>query len=324
MSTPVIDRDIIFKINAFAKETPGLSWIYFLSTMLLVVSSLLLAYLTSTLLLGILFSVLSGLLLSRLFVIYHDFRHQAILRNSTIAEMLMTVIGWLLLAPKSIWDESHNHHHDNNSKFSTIVLGSFPLMTKSEYESASRGQRFKYRLMRHPMVIILAYPIVFLISFCLYPFLENPRRYWDCGLAFLIHILIGFCVLTFGNLFYLVLLQTLPYSIVGAMGGYIFYVQHNFPGAKFKLDENWDYFYAAMYSSSYVKMNKVWRWFTANIGYHHIHHINSKIPFYRLPEVMENIVECQKQGDSSLSPHDIVRCLKLKLWDEEKSVLVGF
>jgi omega-6 fatty acid desaturase (delta-12 desaturase) len=64
-------------------------------------------------------------------------------------------------------------------------------------------------------------------------------------------------------------------------------------------------------------------WFTANIGYHHIHHLNSKIPFYKLPEVMREMPELQEAVTTSLRPRDIISCLRLKLWDVDRQRMIG-
>src|SRR5262249_28750264 len=87
---------------------------------------------------------------------------------------------------------------------------------------------------------------------------------------------------------------------------------------------DWDYVAAALYSSSYVRMHPVLHWFTGNIGYHHVHHLNARIPFYRLPEAMAAIVELQSPGTTSLHPFDVYRCLRLKLWDREGKAMLSF
>ncbi len=63
-------------------------------------------------------------------------------------------------------------------------------------------------------------------------------------------------------------------------------------------------------------------WFTANIGYHHIHHLNARIPFYRLPEVMREMPELQQPGTTSFHPLEILRCLRLKVWDADAQRMV--
>ena len=121
------------------------------------------------------------------------------------------------------------------------------------------------------------------------------------------------------------LTQVIPHSIACAIGLYMFYAQHNFPGVSFSDAAGWTYEKAAMESSSFMRMNRIMAWFTANIGYHHIHHLNSRIPFYRLPEVLKTIPELQTPRTTSLNPMDIIRCLRLKVWDVEsqRMVMVG-
>jgi len=107
-----------------------------------------------------------------------------------------------------------------------------------------------------------------------------------------------------------------------ALGGYIFYAQHNFPTVMLKDNDNWDYLDAALNSSSYIKMNRLMQWFTANIGFHHIHHVNPRIPFYRLPEAMKALPELQHPRETSLGFPEIIRCLQLKLWDEDRGTMI--
>jgi omega-6 fatty acid desaturase (delta-12 desaturase) len=116
----------------------------------------------------------------------------------------------------------------------------------------------------------------------------------------------------------------LPFFLSHMLGAYLFYAQHNFPGAVFRNNTEWNYAKAALESSSYMKLNPFLRWVTANIGYHHIHHLNSRIPFYRLPEAMEKIPELQTARITTLSPREIVRCLRLKVWDPEQNRMIGF
>ena len=101
------------------------------------------------------------------------------------------------------------------------------------------------------------------------------------------------------------------------------YAQHNFPTVSFADKSGWTYEKAAMESSSFMKTNRIMAWFTANIGYHHVHHLNARIPFYRLPEVLRAIPELQQAKVISLHPRDIVRCLRLKVWDVDLQRMVG-
>ena len=121
----------------------------------------------------------------------------------------------------------------------------------------------------------------------------------------------------------LVLTQIVPHFVMHGIGAYFFYAQHNFPGVSFSDKDGWTYEKAALESSSMMYTGRIMAWFTANIGYHHIHHLNSRIPFYRLPEVLKAIPELQLPKTTSLWPTDIIRCLRLKVWDVEAQKMVG-
>ena len=107
------------------------------------------------------------------------------------------------------------------------------------------------------------------------------------------------------------------------IGAYLFYAQHNFSGVSFADKGGWTYEKAAMDSSSFMVTGPIMRWFTANIGYHHIHHLNAKVPFYRLPEVMQAIPELNSPKRTSLNPVEIFRCLRLKVWDPETQQMLS-
>jgi omega-6 fatty acid desaturase (delta-12 desaturase) len=235
----------------------------------------------------------------------------------------MTLFGIIALAPSSIWDESHEHHHHNNSKFSTFVVGSFPVISKTTFLNLSKGGRVKYLVIRHPLMIAFAYIPIFLVSFCLWPFFENPRKYWDCGVAALVHVFIGVVLYLAGGLQMLLFTLLVPSMVMNALGGYLFYAQHNFPKVLLRDDPGWSYFDAALNSSSYIRMNRLMRWVTANIGFHHVHHVNSRIPFYRLPEAMKSLPELQSPRETSLEPGEILKCLKLKVWDDDRGRMVS-
>ncbi len=154
--------------------------------------------------------------------------------------------------------------------------------------------------------------------------MSSPRRHWDSLVVLVLHFSIGaFIFIKFGWLTCL-LAFFLPFFLSQMLGAYLFYAQHNFPGVTFKKNIEWSYTNAALESSSYMKLNPFMQWVTANIGFHHIHHLNSKIPFYRLPEAMAAIPELQKAKVTTLKPNDIVACLRLKVWDFEQNKMIGF
>lgn len=315
-------KDLILATKPFTTDHPAKSWWYILST-----GALLVAFMAGTIwnpsLLGrFVCSIVSALLILRFFVIYHDQQHHAILPNSRLGEALMRLFGIFILSPSSVWRSSHNHHHNHNSKLKGSHIGSYPIMTKEHFLKCSKAKQAKYLFMRHPLTILFGYVFMFLFGMSIYPFYNNPKEHYDCLIAFILHIALAVAVTMLFGWLALVLTIFIPFGIATAIGSYLFYAQHNFPGVTFKDNAGWTYEGAALESSSFMKTGALMAWFTANIGYHHIHHLNSKIPFYRLPEALKAMPELQSPKVTSLHPADILRCLRLKVWDVETQQMI--
>jgi omega-6 fatty acid desaturase (delta-12 desaturase) len=316
-------QTLILATRQYAKDFTFKSWWCVLSTSFLLAGAVAGTLWNIDPVAKIVCSVLSGLLLLRLFVIYHDQQHHAILARSRIAGIFMKVFGIFALSASSVWRSSHNHHHNHNSKLRGSHIGSFPIMTKSQFLKSSSSSRLRYLFTRHPLTILFGYIFTFIFGMCIYPFLSNPKKHFDCLIALLLHAAIGSALVIFRGWHALVLTQTIPYFITYAIGTYLFYAQHNFPDVSFNSEAGWTYEKAAVESSSFMKTSPIMGWFTANIGYHHIHHLNSRIPFYRLPEASRGMPELQTPKITSLNPVDIIRCLRLKVWDVELQRMVG-
>jgi len=315
--------ELILATKRFAHDSSAKSWWCMLSTAFLMLMAFAGTLSSFHLFARVLFSIFAGFLILRLFVIYHDQQHHAILPKSRRAELLMRAFGMFALSASSIWRSSHNYHHNHNSQLRGSHIGSFPIMTKAQFLRSSRGKRFGYLFVRHPLTILFGYLFVFIYGMCINPLLTNWRKHWDCFAALLVHFAIGALLLVYGGWLALLLGQTIPHFIAYAMGSYLFYAQHNFPGVSFSSRAGWTYEKAALESSSYMKTSALMAWFTANIGYHHIHHLNSRIPFYRLPEVQAQIPELSAPKVTTLKPMDIWRCLRLKVWDVQSQTMVG-
>lgn len=315
--------ELILATKQYARDSSVKSWWYVLSTAFLLAAALVGTLWNFHIAAKIVCSVLAGLLILRLFVIYHDQQHYAILPKSRVAELFMKVFGIYALTASSIWRSSHNYHHNHNSKLRGSHIGSFPIMTRSQYLKSSRGERFLYQFIRHPLTILFGYFFMFLYGMCINPFFNDRREHRDCLVSLLAHIGIGVTLFIFFGWQGLILGQTIPHFIACAIGTYLFYAQHNFPGVTFNDNAGWTYEKAALESSSFLDTNPIMAWFTANIGYHHVHHLNSRIPFYRLPEVVREMPELQQPKKTSLSPIEIFRCLRLKVWDVESQRMVG-
>ncbi|MBL7952186.1 MAG: fatty acid desaturase [Flavobacteriales bacterium] len=319
------EKQLILATKPFAKEVRWRSWWHLFTTgVLLAAWYFVIFWPTTPLWAKCIASVLAGLTIARMFIIYHDHQHKAILQNSKFADGVMTLWGLFVLAPTSIWKRSHDHHHTHNSKLYTSSIGSYPIVTVEKFNSFTKRERSIYLFIRHPLTITFGYLFVFLYGMCIRSFVNNRDKHWDSLIAVIIHIGMGVLIAsTLGwTAFWLGFIA--PAMIALGLGAYLFYAQHNFPSATFAEKEGWSYVNAALGSSSYMRMNKLMHWFTGNIGYHHIHHLNARIPFYRLPEVFKAIPALQKAKTTSLMPLEMLRCLRLKVWDPEKGRLIGF
>jgi acyl-lipid omega-6 desaturase (Delta-12 desaturase) len=310
-------KELILATRPYAADFTVKSWWCVLSTAFMLAAALT-GTLWNFLPVGkVICSGLAGLLVLRLFVIYHDQQHHAILSKSRLAESLMRIFGILSLSPSSIWRASHNYHHKHNSKLRSSHIGSYPIMTRAEYLRSSKRTRFNYLFMRHPLTILFGYVFVFLYGMCIYPFFNSPREHYDCLIATVMHLALAVVLTFFFGWPALLLTLVIPHLVASGIGSYLFYAQHNFPGVSFYDRAGWAYEKAALESSSFLKTGPIMAWFTANIGYHHIHHLNARVPFYRLPEVLKAIPELAKPKTTSLRVMDIIRCLRLKVWDVE-------
>jgi acyl-lipid omega-6 desaturase (Delta-12 desaturase) len=316
-------KDLILATKPFAKEIRSKSWLYAISTIFLLALGLTATILIPYFIGKLVFSILSGLLMVRMFIIYHDHQHHSILKGSRLANLIMTGFGYFILSPTSIWKRSHDHHHSHNSKLFSASIGSYPIVTRKKYEEMTGRKKFEYLAIRHPLTIAMGYFSMFIFGMCITSFVSSPRKHYDSLIAVVLHTAVSVLLFIFLGWKIWFCLFFLPFIIAFALGAYLFYAQHNFPGVTFSENNEWAYEKAAMESSSYMVMNPVMAWLTGNIGYHHIHHLNSKIPFYRLPEVMAHFKELQTCKRTSLGIKEVIACLRLKIWDQDKHKMVG-
>ena len=317
-------RELQISTRPFIEVSRRQSWWYVGSTLFLMTASLALAGAAPWWPIRLAASIVGGMIMARAFILYHDFMHGSLLRGSRPAKVMLHGLGLLMLVPPRSWRESHNYHHANVARLNAPAIGSYPIMTTNEWRHASRGQRFFYRLSRHPLTILTAYLTMFGLTITISPLVKNPRKNWDSAMSLLVHglVIAGLWVLAGPDTAFFVLV--LPFTLAAALGAYLFYAQHSFPGIKMFGADEWTYYRAALESSSYLKMGATLSWFLGNIGYHHVHHLNPQIPFYRLPEAMGAIPELQHPTVTTLHPRDIRACLRANLWDEERSQMVSY
>ncbi|WP_020532330.1 fatty acid desaturase family protein [Flexithrix dorotheae] len=315
-------KELILATKVFAKEDRKKSWFEVFITIFFVLVVFPMPFLNTPLWTKLIASVICGLLYVRMFVIYHDYQHHTILQKSKLAEWIMTGFGIYLLAPRRIWKRSHDHHHNNNSKLSISGIGSYPTICKDRFQKLSKKQKRIYLINRHPLTIIFGYVTLFIYWLNVKSFVQSPKKHLDSLAALLIHLALSIMVfMIFGPEIYFIGWFA-PFFLAFGIGSYLFYCQHNFPKAKFRENHDWTYDNAALSSTSFMEMNPIMHWFTGDIGFHHVHHMNSRIPFYRLREVMAKMPELQNPPTTSWNPMEIYRCFRLKLWDPEKDKMI--
>ena len=269
-------------------------------------------------------AALLGLTNVRLFIFYHDTMHGAIFRKSRLGKLIMQVYGLIILTPDRVWKDSHNYHHAHTAKIVGASIGSYPVLTVRMYQRATRLQRALYRLVRSPLNMLAGYFTVFLLGMVIKPLVKNPKRNYAAALSLVVHYGILAALVLVGGWSLAFFAYWLPLAFSCAAGSYLFYAQHNFPDAIIRDRRDWEYTDAALHASSMMTGGPVMRWFTGDIGFHHVHHLNSQIPFYRLEETMAAVPELQAPGQTSFAPGDVWRAFQLDLWDPDRGAMVSY
>lgn len=270
-------------------------------------------------------SLINGGFLLRLFAIQHDCGHGSYFKNRQVSDWVGRFLGVFTLTPYDVWRRSHAIHHSHAGNLGRRGIGEIATKTVAEYRNFSRLQKLSYRVYRHPLTMFgLGPSYIFLLQNRLpIGFMNAGWRYWvsAMGTNFGIILILGLAWY-FGG-FAAVLFAFLPSTLVAAsIGVWLFYIQHQFETTEWDHDENWDMHEAALHGSSHYDLPIILRWFTANIGIHHVHHLYSRIPFYRLSEVLNEHNELIQM--SRLTLKESFNCVNLDLWDEDSRRLVSF
>jgi acyl-lipid omega-6 desaturase (Delta-12 desaturase) len=261
--------------------------------------------------------------LVRLFMIQHDCSHDAFFTGRSVNAWTGRVIGIMTLTPFDSWRRTHAMHHAGSGNLGRRGIGDVGTLTVAEYAERSVLGRLSYRLYRHPLILFGVGPLyLFLLQHRLPIGLTN-REAWLSTMA----TNLGIAVVAAG-LMWIVGAGTfvaihLPIVVLASsIGVWLFYVQHQFEHTSWDEAANWDHPEAALHGSSNYVLPPVLRWFTANIGVHHVHHLCSRIPFYRLPEVLRNHPELDEIGRLTL--RQSFASVRLVLWDQDARRLVSF
>lgn len=275
--------------------------------------------------LALVFAAMNGVWLVRLFLIQHDCGHQSFFQSRSANDWVGRIIAVLTLTPYDVWRRTHSIHHAHAGNLDRRGIGDVLTLTVDEYKARSWFGRLRYRLYRHPVVMFgLGPAYLFLIDYRLpLGLMTAGWRYWvssmgtNLMLAALISVLYllgGWQVLAF---------VYLPTVIVAAtIGVWLFFVQHQFEETYWGKEPEWQMHDAALLGSSHYKLPQPLRWLTANIGIHHVHHLYSRVPFYRLPEILRDYPVL---GEAQvLTIRESLNCARLHLWDEAGKKLVSF
>ena len=275
--------------------------------------------------LSLILAPLAAAFLVRLFLIEHDCTHDACFRSRASNDWVGRVIGVFTLTPYDYWRRTHAIHHATVGNLDQRGIGDVTTLTVAEYKASSRTAKILYRLYRHPVVMFGLGPAwLFLIQYRLPVGLMTAGwRPWASTMG--TNAATGLVVA--GLVWWIglapVLLIHLPVMLIASsIGVWLFYVQHQFEDTNWSANVEWSHAEAALHGSSHYDLPPVLRWLTANIGLHHVHHLSSRIPFYRLPEVLRDHPELHSVGRITLVQS--LRCVPLVLWDEGKRRLVSF
>ena len=266
----------------------------------------------------------AGFLL-RLFLIQHDCGHGAFFRQRRANDWVGRCIGVLTLSPYDFWRRTHAMHHAGTGNLDKRGIGDVDTLTVAEYRALQPIARFRYWIYRHPLVMFgLGPAYLFFLRYRL-P-LGLAREGWRPWLstmgtnAAIVALAAGLILLVGWQTF---LMIQLPITLMAASAGvWLFYLQHQFEHTHWSPKAEWDYHEAAVLGSSHLALPGVLRWFTANIGMHHLHHLCSGVPFYRLPTALKALPELASVN--RLTMRDSLRAVRLVLWDERARRLVSF
>ena len=268
-------------------------------------------------------ALLAGAILVRVFIIFHDCGHGSFYKSKRANTIIGFISGVFTFTPYSHWKWEHSVHHSASGDLDRRGTGDVWTMTVDEYLASSRWKRFAYRVVRNPFILfVFAPPILFVIRERFSSAGAKPqqrRSIWQMNLT--IGLLSLALISIYGWLPFL-FIQATTILIASISGVWLFYVQHQFEGVYWEREDDWDFTSAALEGSSFYKLPKVLQWFSGNIGFHHIHHLSSRIPNYNL-EVCHQSHEIFRNVEP-LTFLKGFKSLNFRLWDEKKQELVSF
>ena len=275
--------------------------------------------------LTLLLAVPAAAFMVRLFVIQHDCGHGAFFRSALANNIAGRILGVITLTPYDYWRRAHAQHHATAGNLGRRGIGDIHTLTVVEYQALGRWGRFAYRIYRHPLVLFgLGPTYLFLLKHRLPIDLPWSRReMWLSVLATNLAIAgtVTALILTIGTVG-LMKIQVPVILLASSLGVWLFFIQHQFEDAHWRRDGEWNVHLAALQGSSHYVLPRFLRWLTASIGLHHVHHLCSRIPNYRLQDCVDQLPDLAKSQRITL--WQSIGCARLALWDEARGRMVRF
>jgi omega-6 fatty acid desaturase (delta-12 desaturase) len=276
-------------------------------------------------LLTLLLAIPAGGLLVRVFIIQHDCGHQSFFNSRTANDFTGRLMSVLTMAPYGLWRREHAQHHATSGNLDRRGAGDIDTKTVAEYQALSKLGKLRYRLYRNPLFLFgFGVPAYFLFV-QRSPWLHAlpSSEAWKSVMGLNLGLIAFYAPLVYAFGVSDVIFVVWPIvHLASAAGGWLFFVQHQFEDTRWDHAGDWDFQVAALLGSSFYDLPKVLNWFTGNIGLHHIHHLNSTIPNYRLQDCLNASPELQSLNRLTLL--ESFKCASLKLWDESKRKMIRF
>ena len=286
---------------------------------------LMLAALNLSYLLTLLLAIPTAGFLVRLFMLQHDCGHGSLFENSSANDWVGRIFGVLTFTPYSFWQHNHAMHHAGCGNLEHRGFGDIDTLTLKEYRERSTWGQIKYRLYRNPIVLFVIGPAyVFILQHRL-PVGRMHRGWkpWISTMGTNVAILLAATpVIWLIGLKAFLMIQLPVVMIAASIGVWLFYVQHQFEETSWEHDGEWNRHDSALHGSSHYDLPAPLKWLTGNIGVHHVHHLCSHIPFYKLPHVLDDHPELYEVCRITLL--ESFKCVRLSLWDQDQRRLISF
>lgn len=271
-------------------------------------------------------AAINAFFLVRIFIIQHDCGHQSYFRSKKWNNIVGIISSYFCAMPYKYWARTHSYHHAHTGQLEHRDIGDIDFLTVDEFRKRSKWGRFKYRVFRHPIVLFLIVPIYYISVSMRIPtiklkVIKNLNR---THVINNIGLVIVYCIL--GYFIGWQKFMFIQFSVIGLfmiIAFWFFYIQHQHEHTYQHWKQNWDYLMASIKGASFYKLPKLFHWLTGNIGYHHIHHLNSRIPSY-------NLVKCEEENPvlskfvSKIGFFESLKMINNKLWDEQREMMISF